>query len=424
MIQHRTIFTATAVFTTFLSLVSIASASGDVDQENRDRKYHDNALSVQLGPRPYYLVDDMAPSQLKSKLQSCANGPFKKTEFSIGHRGAALQFPEHTKQSYEAAARMGAGIVECDVTFTKDKELVCRHSQCDLQSTTNILATPLAAKCAVPFTPANSATGAPASATCCTTDITLEEFKTLKGKMDAFNPRATTVAEYMNATPSFRTDLYAAVGTLMTHKESIELFKQLGVKMTPELKAPSVTMPYEGTYTQQDYAQQMINDYKNAGVKAENVFTQSFNLNDVLYWIQHEPEFGKQAVFLDERVDQAGGYATAVAGMPAIARQGVRIIAPPMWALVTLDSNKKIVPSGYAVAAKAAGLDIITWTLERSGLLKDGGGYYYQSTTDVTNNDGDTMIMLDVLAKDVGVRGIFSDWPATVSYYANCMNKK
>jgi glycerophosphoryl diester phosphodiesterase len=29
--------------------------------------------------------------------------------------------------------------------------------------------------------------------------------------------------------------------------------------------------------------------------------------------------------------------------------------------------------------------------------------------------------LLDVLAKDVGIKGIFSDWPATVTYYANCM---
>ncbi|WP_239649912.1 glycerophosphodiester phosphodiesterase family protein [Methylocucumis oryzae] len=57
-----------------------------------------------------------------------------------------MQFPEHTEQSYKAGAKMGAGILECDVTFTKDKELVCRHSQCDLHTTTNILATDLAAK--------------------------------------------------------------------------------------------------------------------------------------------------------------------------------------------------------------------------------------------------------------------------------------
>ena len=31
-------------------------------------------------------------------------------------------------------------------------------------------------------------------------------------------------------------------------------------------------------------------------------------------------------------------------------------------------------------------------------------------------------MLLDVLAKDVGVRGVFSDWAATVTYYANCMD--
>ncbi|TNY08261.1 glycerophosphodiester phosphodiesterase family protein, partial [Escherichia coli] len=90
------------------------------------------------------------------------------------------QFPEHTRESYEAAARMGAGIVECDVTFTKDKELVCRHAQNDLHTTTNILATPLAAKCIKPFTPAvfdaNGTLVAPAAAECRTSELTLAEF--------------------------------------------------------------------------------------------------------------------------------------------------------------------------------------------------------------------------------------------------------
>ena len=95
----------------------------------------------QIGPRPFYLVDKMKDGPLKQQLSQCT-GPFRKTDFSIGHRGAALEFPEHTKKSYLAAARMGAGIIECDVTFTKDRELVCRHSQCDLHTTTNILTVP------------------------------------------------------------------------------------------------------------------------------------------------------------------------------------------------------------------------------------------------------------------------------------------
>jgi glycerophosphoryl diester phosphodiesterase len=363
----------------------------------------------------------MDDGRLKDKLASCSEDPSKPSDFSIGHRGAALQFPEHTKESYEAAARMGAGIIECDVTFTKDRQLVCRHSQCDLHTTTNILATPLGDKCRKPFTPANPATGAAASAECCTSDITLEEYKTLCGKMDSFNARGTTVAEYLDGTPRFRTDLYATCGTLLTHAESIQLIGAMGRKFTPELKAPSVPMPFEGTYTQEQYAQQMINEYKAARVPASKVWPQSFNVNDVLYWLAKEPSFGKQGVYLDDRVDAAGGYDVAVASMQDIAKKGVRIIAPPTWALVTLNDNGKIVPSTYAKAAKRSGLGLITWTLERSGPLATGGGYYYQSVTPSIDNDGDTYVLLDVLAKQVGVLGVFSDWPATVTYYANCM---
>ncbi|MBV2096987.1 MAG: glycerophosphodiester phosphodiesterase, partial [Candidatus Thiodiazotropha sp. (ex Codakia orbicularis)] len=63
---------------------------------------------------------------------------------------------------------------------------------------------------------------------------------------------------------------------------------------------------------------------------------------------------------------------------------------------------------------------LITWTLERSGLLASGGGWYYQTIGNITDNDGDMMVLLDVLAQDVGIKGIFADWPATVTYYANC----
>jgi glycerophosphoryl diester phosphodiesterase len=352
----------------------------------------------------------------------------KSSDFSIGHRGAALQFPEHTQESYLAAARMGAGIVECDVTFTKDTELVCRHSQCDLHTTTDILARPdLAAKCTVPPIVEDGVLLNGPEIQCCTSDITLVEFKRLCGKMDAANPNATTIEDYINATPSWRTDLYSACGTVMSHAESIELFKSLGVKMTPELKDPSVEMPYNG-FTQEDYAQKMIDEYKSAKVKAKNVFAQSFDLNDVLYWVEHEPRFGKQAVYLDGRYDDpAFDYADPATWSPTMEEletAGVNIIAPPMWMLLALDKRGHIVPSIYAEAARDAGLDIITWTLERSGLLKDGGGWYYQSITDAIDNDGDKLEVLDVLAQDVGILGIFSDWPATVTYYANCMNLK
>jgi glycerophosphoryl diester phosphodiesterase len=414
-----------AIAVTALAISGLASAGDNDMRGGQKHKSAQKPTSVQLGPRPFFLVDDMSEGPLKRQLQQCTQrAVFTPRDFSIGHRGAALQFPEHTAESYTAAARMGAGIVECDVTFTKDKALVCRHAQNDLHTTTDILVTPLAPKCTKPFVPATfDASGnrlTAASAECRTSDITLAEFKTLRGKMDASNPSARTPAEFLGGTANFRTDLYSGPtsGTLLTHQESIELFKRLGVKMTPELKSPSVAMPFDG-FTQEAYAQKMIDEYKAAAVPPRHVWPQSFDQRDVLYWINNEAAFGRQAVYLDD--------ANVVADLPTYEQlvqyktQGINIVAPPTFALLALDAGGRIVPSEYARNARMAGLDIITWTLERSGILADGNnGFYYQTFDSAIKSEGDMMQVLDVLARDVGILGIFSDWPATVTFYANC----
>lgn len=416
-----------------LCLVGLLSQSSPAVQAADYERFRNINITAQVGPRPAFLVDDMAEGPLKNTLAACERRVFRKTSFSIGHRGAALQFPEHTLESYVAAARQGAGIIECDVTFTKDKALVCRHSQCDLHTTTNIVATPLNAQCTQPFSPAEfDAAGnrtRAASALCCTSDLTLEQFRTLRGKMDASNPNARTAAEYLGGTASWRTDLYAGPtsGTLMTHAESVELFKVLRVQMTPELKTPSVPMPFDSDgdtvpdYTQADFAQQLIDELRAAGVRPRDVFPQSFDIGDIRYWIANEPAYGAQAVYLDD--------ANVPADLPDAATladyklEGINYVAPPMWALLAADGGE-IVPSQYANDAKAAGLKLITWTLERSGILGDGDGeWYYQTINPAISREGDIMRVLDVLNRQVGITGIFSDWPATVTYYANCMGR-
>ncbi len=364
------------------------------------------ADTVELGSRPGYLVGQMAGGALKDRLAAC-EGPFTTRLFSIAHRGAPMRLAEHTEQGYRAAAKMGAGIQECDVTFTRDLQLVCRHSQNDLHTTTNILVTDLAAKCTRPFSPGRGAE-------CRTSDISLAEFRRLKGKTDGADKTAKTPATYVN-TP--------ATGTLMTHAESIALFHALGAKFTPELKAPAVSMPFNG-FSQSDYAQKLIDEYKAAGIPPEDVWPQSFNLDDIVYWIANEPAFGKQAVYLDDSYRIAGWSPmhkeTWRHEMADLKAMGVNYIAPPLWVLLTLDGDK-IVPSAYAIQARAAGLKIITWTVERSGPLKGGGGWYFRSISRAVKNDGALYPIIDVLARDVGVVGIFSDWPATVTFYANCM---
>ena len=411
-----------------VAITILAATFGAQADDDRGNGRPGRPARVDLGPRPFFLVEDMKPGPLKSELQACANHEPRKTNFSIGHRGAALQFPEHTEESYRAAARMGAGVVECDVTFTKDKQLVCRHAQNDLATTTNILETPLAATCVKPFAPAvldaNGAVVTPASAECRTSEVTLDEFLSLRGKMDAFTPAARTVAQYLDGTASFRTDLYSGPtsGTLLTHAQSIALFKELGVKMTPELKAPSVTMPFDG-FTQEAYAQKMIDEYKAMKVDPRDVWPQSFNIEDVRYWVDNEQCFGRQAVFLDDA--QTTADLPSLADLAAYKAEGINIWAPPTFALLALDAGGGIVPSLAARNGKAAGLDLITWTLERSGILADGGnGFYYQTIDAAITREGDLMRVIDVLAREVGVLGVFSDWPAPVNYYASCMELK
>lgn len=274
--------------------------------------------------------------------------------------------------------------------------------------------------------PADAANGTAATANCCTSDITEAEFKGLCGKMDGFNASATTPEDFLHGTPRYRTDLYSTCGTVMTHKEYISLVDEMGLQFTPELKTPMVSMPFGGpnsTYTQQVYAQQMIDEYRSAGIDLKRLWPQSFLYDDLLYWLEAEPEIAGQLVFLDESGDTPETYQEAVANLTEYAAAGVKIMAPPLPYLVTVgEDGKSIVASEYAIEAKRLGLKLVSWSLERSGFLGDGsaGGYYYESIANVTNNDGDVYNLLNVLAEDVGVLGVFSDWSATVTYYANC----
>ena len=378
--------------------------------------------SVQVGPRPYYLIEQMAPSTLRTRLESCDNGPFVVSNFSISHRGAPLQFPEHTRAGYQAAARMGAGIMECDVTFTRDGELVCRHAQCDLHATTDIVArADLRDSCLVPPKfDANGELENAAAVTCCASDLTLAEFKSLCGKMEGANPHARSIEAYLAATPAFRTDLYDTCGALLSHFDSIELFKSLGLKFAPELKGLDANADGFGTsgLDQASYASRLIDEYRRAGVSPGDVFVQSFDLEDVRYWAREHPEFARQAVYL---VGGPGGPAFA-----ELHELGVRILGVPIGMLLTLDADGALVASDYARGARGAGLELIAWSAERSGRMREdvkpaGGAYYYASIESAISDDGAVMEILHALDTEVGVLGVFSDWPGTVTYYASCL---
>ena len=113
-----------------------------------------------------------------------------------------------------------------------------------------------------------------------------------------------------------------------------------------------------------------MDELRQAGVPPESVWLQSFEWQDIEYWLTREPEFGRQAVWLVEDYAAAGFDPQQPQTWPEELKRrkakGLNIIAPAQWMLVQ-NQNGRIAPSDFAVMAKQAGLQIISWSLERSG---------------------------------------------------------
>ena len=171
----------------------------------------------------------------------------------------------------------------------------------------------------------------------------------------------------------------------------------------------------------------MIDEFKRAGVNPRDVSPQSFNLADVLYWITHEPALrqtgrvsrrrrSRRWHSAPDRRRAAGRARTRACGS---SRRRFRRCS--RWTQQQHSSCRRSTRKDI----KAAGLGIITWSFERADLRRGAafGGFYaaYDPEGRVVKKDSDMYLALDALAQDVGIIGVFSDWPATVSYYASCM---
>lgn len=89
-----------------------------------------------------------------------------------------------------------------------------------------------------------------------------------------------------------------------------------------------------------------------------------------------------------------------MASLPGLAARGVKIMGPSSWQFVKAENKTgEIVLSTYATTAKEVGLDIVTWSFERSEPLEDGGGYYYESVSNLLNDDGGEYTVIDVVVQ-------------------------
>lgn len=184
-------------------------------------------------------------------------------------------------------------------------------------------------------------------------------------------------------------------------------------------------MPFKG-YTQQQYAQDFVDAFRKKNIHPSRIWPQSFLYDDLMYWLKNDHEFGAQAIYLQE-FDSPEDIAAGMKNLSIARAAGVNIIGPSIPMLISPGPNSTIVPSEYAHAIKANDMDIIAWTFERSGPLatvRARDEYYFSSVVNVTHYDGQYYEVLDVLANQIGIKALFSDWSSTVTYFANCFGLK
>ncbi|KAJ3263480.1 Glycerophosphodiester phosphodiesterase GDPDL3 [Chytriomyces hyalinus] len=446
-----------------------------------ERIFHSNAIVCPWTTNPLNDTDCQFRRSEINRMRdaiSLCNDPLARNFETIGHRGAALVAPEETLRSYEIAVDSGAGFIECDASVTKEMDLICRHSVCDLHYTTDILMhhPNLAAKCSSPFTPAVTNT-TKASATCCTFDFTLDEMKQLCATMESdLNPNATRVQDYVLGKPAFR-----SIGVrdgecvkMVTMKEFLEFAKTKRVNVIPELKDTTEhsTMSFlkskgASIETLADLFAKNLRDagfsapfdktYKDAGKNGTLGIMQTFDRRVAKIWKQNNKDLPVLYLIqspMNTTTIEKDCASASDCGTPDVLRNlmklGVEIFAPALNGLVAAAKNHRYVEHQYSkdikALAKELGLKdkvfLGSWSLERSacvsqygdgtfnaeaGLGAIGGcGWYYNSVEGYASfgQHEDALLMMDALFTKAGVVSLFSDFPATVSMYSNCVLKR
>ncbi|HYN58153.1 MAG TPA: hypothetical protein VET87_01195 [Rubrivivax sp.] len=74
-----------------MAVTGLLPGPAAADWDDDDRHDADRGPSIQIGPRPFFLVNDRVDSPLKQQLLACTDRKsFQRTKFSIGQRARHL----------------------------------------------------------------------------------------------------------------------------------------------------------------------------------------------------------------------------------------------------------------------------------------------------------------------------------------------
>jgi len=392
-----------------------------------------------------------------------AHRVFARRDASLAHRGTPLLAPEHSLLGYELAAAMGAGFVECDVSVARDMSFVCRHSNCDLAITTDLLSgrhPHLAARCSVPFAPATPS--APAHARCCTYDFTLAELRTLCLTMEATpNASAATPESYAGPPPPWRSAALAGgppqrCQRIVTFGEYLRWLRVGRLGAIPELKdtaepgtraflasVGSGPLQLADAFVAQlraaGFRQQLVwrpadRVWAWQSPRAPKAIMQTFDREVAAHWKSDAMGPTPPVAYLYGTAENASTCTPSDCGSPSVvsglAEMGVELMAPPLWRLVT-SSGHRLAPSTHAAFLNSMRVGIIAWSLDRSGCegARPGEpaqagpcGWYWTSLENVSAFEfSDIAALMYEMYHVANVTAAFSDYPAINTAFLNCV---
>mmetsp|Transcript_2573 Transcript_2573/g.4817 ORF Transcript_2573/g.4817 Transcript_2573/m.4817 type:complete len:99 (-) Transcript_2573:1014-1310(-) len=95
MFRNMMILSNVLILLALLASSDARRLKGSKDDKKKSKTYKGTKsakFSVQIGDRPYYILDSLKEGELKDQLTECAKDikNFEKSDWSIGHRGACL----------------------------------------------------------------------------------------------------------------------------------------------------------------------------------------------------------------------------------------------------------------------------------------------------------------------------------------------
>ena len=288
-------------------------------------------------------------------------------------------------------------------SLTKDLQLVCRHSACDLQFTTDLVTAheDMNKNCTKPFVP-----GSGEKAVCCTFDFTLEQLGRLCAQMESNqNPQAKDYKDYLSGPPPWRTGAVAQTRChpLVSYDDYLALLKRSGYHAIPELKG-TMTRSLKGFLHQSGksvewLAAMFARKLKSAGFgplgaaqSATNLYgvMQTFDPEVAKFWKSH-PDYKEMSVEYMWQSNESlpcksntsawstthectcvqAEYGDGDCGnrhtLNELNALGVDMFSPPITLLVETGANRSIIPSSTATLLRKMGVNIGSWSFERQG---------------------------------------------------------